>query len=73
MSVPIEKILNLSVKKRLEVIEEIWDSIATDPEAIPLTSAQRRELDRRKALHRANPSEAVPWAEVRSRLQKRKK
>jgi putative addiction module component (TIGR02574 family) len=73
MSVPIEKILSLSVKKRLAVIEEIWDSIATDPEAIPLTSAQRKELDRRKASHRSNPLEAVPWAEVRSRLQKRKK
>jgi putative addiction module component (TIGR02574 family) len=73
MSVPIQEILNLSVEKRLEVIEEIWDSIASDKEAIPLTSAQRRELDRRKTEHRADPSAATPWAEVRSRLQKRKK
>jgi len=31
MSVPIEEILNLSIKKRLELIEEIWDSIASNP------------------------------------------
>jgi putative addiction module component (TIGR02574 family) len=73
MSVSIEEILNLSVKRRLEVIEKIWDSIASDQEAIPLTSAQRKELDRRRAEHRADPSAAVPWADVRSRLQKRKK
>ncbi len=73
MSVSIEEILNLSVKKRLELIEEIWDSIASNQEAIPLTSAQRRELDRRRSVHRADPSAAVPWTEVRSRLQKRKK
>ena len=56
MSVRIEEILTLSVKKRLELIEEIWDSIATHPEAIPLTSAQRSELDRRQKEHRKDPS-----------------
>ena len=73
MSVRIEDILTLSVKKRLELIEEIWDSLASNPEAIPLTSAQRSELDRRKREHRADPSAATPWSEVRDRLQKRKK
>lgn len=72
MSVRIEEILTLSVKRRLEIVEEIWDSIASDPEAIPLTSAQRRELDRRKRQHRADPSAAEPWSQVRDRLQKRK-
>ena len=65
MSVPIEEILNLSIKRRLELIEEIWDSIASNPEAVPLTSAQRRELDRRKREHRSDPSAARPWSEVR--------
>ena len=73
MSVPIEEILNLSIKKRLELIEEIGDSIASDEQAIPLSSAQRRELDRRKREHRADPTVATPWSEVRDRLQKRKK
>ena len=73
MSISIEEILNLSIKKRLELIEEIWDSIASNPEAVPLTSAQRRELDRRKREHRRDPSAAKPWSEVRDRLQKRKK
>jgi putative addiction module component (TIGR02574 family) len=73
MSFQIEEILSLSVKKRLELIEEIWDSIASVPSAIPLSSMQRRELDRRKREHRNDPSAAKPWSEVRDRLQKRKK
>ena len=73
MSVRIEEILSLSVKERLELIEEVWDSIASDPGSIPLTSAQRSELDRRKCEHRNDPSAARPWPEVRDRLQNRKK
>ena len=73
MSVAIEEILNLGVKERLELIEEIWDSIAAHPEALPLTAAQRKELDRRKREHRQDPSAAKPWSEVHSRLEKRNK
>ena len=73
MSVAIEEILNLNVKERLALIEEIWDSIATHPEAVPLTAAQRKELDRRKREHRRDPSRAKLWAEVHNRLEKFKK
>ncbi|MFY9610986.1 MAG: addiction module protein [Blastocatellia bacterium] len=73
MSVAIEEILNLGVKERLELIEEIWDSIAAHPEAVPLTVAQRKELDRRKRVHKQDPSAAKPWSEVHNRLEKRNK
>ncbi|HEY2385172.1 MAG TPA: addiction module protein [Terriglobia bacterium] len=73
MSVRIEEILSLSVKDRLEPIEEIWGSIASKPESLPLTSAQREELDRRKHEHAVDPSAAQPWTEVHDRLLKRKK
>lgn len=73
MSVAIEEILNLGVKERLELLEEIWDSIAAHPEVIPLTVAQRKELDRRKREHRRDPSQAKAWSEVHNRLEKRNK
>jgi putative addiction module component (TIGR02574 family) len=37
----------LSREERLELLERLWDSLASNPEAIPLTYAQREELDRR--------------------------
>ena len=73
MSVAIEEILTLGVRERLELIEEIWDSIASHPEAITLTAAQRKELERRKREHKRDPSRAKPWSEVHKRLEKRHK
>lgn len=63
-----------SVDDRLVLVQEIWDSIAVEAERSPLTDAQRQEVDRRLAAHRANPGEAIPWeqveAEVTARLQR---
>lgn len=61
----------LSADDRLSLVEQIWDSLATEAEATPLTAAQRDELDRRLALHEANPDQAVPWEQVRDRALKR--
>ena len=40
-------IAGLSSEERLQLLEELWESLSATPEAIPLTSAQREELDRR--------------------------
>ncbi len=37
----------LPVEDRIRIIEDLWDSIAHDQSALPLTSDQRAELDRR--------------------------
>jgi len=61
--------LKLSVSERIQLVEDIWDSIAAEAsETIELSQAQKDELHRRVAAHRADPSTAVPWEEVRSRL-----
>jgi putative addiction module component (TIGR02574 family) len=72
MSVSKDDILALSVSERIQLVEEIWDSIATKPETVPLTGAQRKELDRRKRQHRLDPSAAKSWPEVRARLERRR-
>jgi len=65
-----EEIEQLSVAERVELAEEIWDSIAATPEQLPLTEAQRQELDRRLTLHEREPARATPWEEVRTKLQR---
>lgn len=65
-------ILSLSVTDRLQLLEEIWESLADTPEMIPVTDAQRKELARRRRAHARNPSAAKSWAEVRARLRRRK-
>jgi putative addiction module component (TIGR02574 family) len=58
----------LSPAQRLELIELLWDSLSSTPEAIPFTDAQRAELDRRlDELDREGPI-GIPAEEVLARL-----
>lgn len=58
----------LSPAQRLELIELLWDSLSSTPEAIPVTDAQRAELDRRlDELDREGPI-GIPAEEVLNRL-----
>lgn len=59
---------SLSVDERLQLVGDIWDSIAddanADPAALPLTDAQKAELDRRVAEYDADPSIGIPMDQV---------
>ena len=66
--ISVAEALKLSVPERIQLVEDIWDSVASVPEAVPLTDAQRRELDRRLAAHRNNPRPGSPWSEVKKRI-----
>ncbi len=66
-----EDILSLSVPERIQLVEDIWDSIAEVPEAVPLTEAQKAELDRRLDAYHAKPDEGSPWETVKERIRSR--
>ena len=64
-------IASLTLEERLSLLEELWDSLAVAPGAVPLTEAQRAELDRRlDDLEREGPV-GIPWDEVLSRIRSR--
>jgi putative addiction module component (TIGR02574 family) len=71
MAVSISDLLTLSLGERLQLVEDLWDSIAAESAGLPLTEQQRDEIDRRLAEHDQNPESAVPWEEVRARLSRR--
>jgi len=73
MSKPAFDYRSLSIAERLQLVEDVWDSIATeqpDTAALPLTAAERAELDRRRDAHANDPAAAVPWTEVRAALRR---
>jgi putative addiction module component (TIGR02574 family) len=72
LSVDLSGIKAMSVPERILVVEEIWDSIAAEQDSIPLTAAQRDELDRRLDAFDASPDEGSTWQEVKSRIQRQK-
>lgn len=70
MNVSREELQKLPVAERLELVEELWDSIARDSDQLTLTPGQIEELDRRFADYEKNPEEGVPWEEVRDRVRR---
>ena len=66
-------ISEMSPEERLRLIEELWDSLNETPETVPLTNAQREELDRRlDDLERSGP-EGIPWDQVLRQIRSRSK
>lgn len=63
----------LGIEERLTLIEELWDSIAVDSAEVPLTEAQRTELDRRIAEHEATPDDFASWEEIKTTMADRLK
>jgi putative addiction module component (TIGR02574 family) len=68
MAVDMREIGRLSVRERVRLVQDIWDSIQPTAEELPLTDEQKEIIDERLAEHRRDPSTAVPWEEVRERL-----
>ena len=61
--------LDLSVAERIQLAEDIWDSIAAEsPEAAALTPLQLQEIQVRLDAHDQDPSSAISWDQVRTEL-----
>lgn len=64
----VEAARHLSVDERVSIVEEMWDSIAEDAASLPVTDAQRKELDRRLLRLASHPGEGRSWEEVKARF-----
>jgi putative addiction module component (TIGR02574 family) len=71
-SIPMGEILKLSPKKRLEMVEAIWDSLAKGPKDIPVRESHLRELRRRLSEYEAESEDTtVAWEDVRDRARQK--
>jgi len=61
-------VLKLSVAERIQLVEDIWDTIADNPEKVPLSEEKKAELDRRLEAHQQNPDAAIPGDTVIKRI-----
>ena len=71
MARPALDIAKLTPAERLQLVEELWDSLCDTPEAVPLTEAQRAELDRRLDDLEREGSTGIPWDDVVRRIRSR--
>ena len=71
MSSSTESIFDLSLSEKLQLVEDLWDDIASTPEAVPVHDWQKEELARRKQNLLSNPASALSWEEIQRRVRNR--
>jgi len=62
---------SLTPEERLDLLEKLWDSLA--PEDIPLSEAQRGELDRRLDDLESDSVLGIPWEDVLRQIRARQR
>jgi putative addiction module component (TIGR02574 family) len=67
-TVSLSEVLEMDVPERIKLAQAIWDSIAEVPDTVPLSEADRAEIDRRLEAYYRDPKAGKPWSEVKAKL-----
>ena len=62
---------DLPLNERIRLVEDLWDSIASDQNALPLTPEQQAELDRRLDAYEADGHPGHPAENIIGEIRKR--
>lgn len=65
------KLRELPVEERIKLVEDLWDSIAEDRKALPVTAEQKAELDRRLAAYEIDKNRGRPAADALADVRRR--
>lgn len=68
MNTQVAEILELSVAEKIQIVEDIWDSIIRNPEKLPLTETEKKELDKRLADYKQNPDDGIEWETLKNNI-----
>ncbi|GJL66416.1 MAG: antitoxin [Nitrospirales bacterium] len=60
--------LCLSIPERIQLVEDIWDTIASQAEALELTEAEKTLLEERLEAYHNNPTVGSPWSTAYKRI-----
>jgi putative addiction module component (TIGR02574 family) len=60
------EIVSLSAAEKFDLLDVLWETLEADP--CGLTGEQQAELDLRVARYEQDPSEVVPWEQVKAGL-----
>ncbi len=67
-SITASDIAEMSLEQRIQLVEDIWDSIAEIPEAVEIPSWHKQEFEKRLTAYHADPAEGSPWRDVKKRI-----
>ena len=71
MNAEFAPLLKLARAERLQLVEDLWDSIAQEDARSPVPDLKRDELRRRKERFAAHPASGRTWEQVKQRAQMR--
>lgn len=60
--------LELSLPERIQLVEDIWDTIAEEVDSLELTEGEKRIIDERLEAYHKDPDAGSPWTEVFKRI-----
>ena len=66
------EIARLTIPERILLLQDLWDSIASDESSVPMPESHREELDRRLAEYEKDPGRLLTLDDLRARVEKRR-
>ncbi|MEL7509529.1 MAG: addiction module protein [Cyanobacteria bacterium J06554_1] len=63
------EISQLGIAERIQLAEDLWDSILSSPESLPITDNQKQELNSRLAAYDQDPAVGASWQDAKKRLE----
>lgn len=68
MKSPVRSVFDLSPAEKLQLVEDLWDDLAANPDDVPIHDWQIKELERREANLKLNPGSVTDWESVKRRV-----
>ena len=67
MNTEFAPLFKLGRAERLQLVEDLWDSLAEEESASPVSDEKRDELRRRKERYLQHPASGRTWEEIKQR------
>ena len=61
-------VLELSIPERIQLVEDIWDTITAQAASVELTEGEKKIIDARLEKYHQNPELGSTWKDVYKRI-----
>jgi putative addiction module component (TIGR02574 family) len=66
-----DSLFDLTPPEKLQLVEDLWDDLASTPSDVPIHDWQKEELARRKTNLASRAASAVSWQDLKARIRLR--
>ncbi|MEK9149175.1 MAG: addiction module protein [Candidatus Desantisbacteria bacterium] len=60
--------LDLSLPERIQLVEDIWDTIVVEADSVELTEEEKKIINERLEAYYQNPNLGSPWEDAFKRI-----